>query len=317
MNIQEAYKILESPTSISEEDLKKKYKNLARKYHPDVYKDDPNKFKQINEAYQFIKDYKKEQQHSQQGFPTDFEEIFSNFGFGRQNRGPTPRSVDNILLNEEITFEESVLGTEKEIEIEREIKCENCNGEGFYRKKNGCTHCDGYGKSTITRGNMTFTTMCRECHGQSTKEECAKCNKKCYIKNKTKLKVKIPPGIQDKNIIQLQGAGHFSHSSIFGDAYSNVLINISVKNNTELKLDGNDVIFNLNISLLEALEGCSKEVQSIKGSRTVEIPSGSRNKEEIIIPNLGVNLVGNERVILHVNYPENKEKLISVLKEGI
>lgn len=314
MKIQEAYKILESPSSISEEDLKKKYKDLAKKYHPDIYKDNPNKFKQINEAYQFIKNYK--ENPPPQESPFDFSDVFQGFAGFRQNRTPSPRRVNHIFVDQEISFEDSILGVEKEIEIERDIKCDDCNGEGFRKKRSDCVHCGGRGSSTIKQGNITFNNICQHCRGQATKEECLKCNKKSYVTSKTKLKVKIPAGVEDKNVIQLQGAGNFSHSSIFGDAYSNTLINITVKNETKLKLDNKDVVFNLNISLLEALEGCIKTVPSIKGEQNIKIPPSSRNKEEITLKNLGVPPSGNERVILNVTYPENKEKLISALKEG-
>jgi molecular chaperone DnaJ len=314
MNIQEAYKILESSENISDDDLKKKWKSLAKKYHPDINKENPDKFKQINSAYQQIQDYRKNP--PQQGMPFNMADIFQGFSGFRQDQGPPPRNVSHITIDQNISFEESILGTEKEIEIDRDVKCDECNGQTFKQKKNNCTHCDGFGHSSVQRGNMIMNTLCSQCHGQSTKEECLKCNKKGFSKSKTKMKVKIPAGVSDKNIIQLQGAGHYSHSSIFGDAHSNILMTINVKNDTQLKLDGADVICNLNISLLEALEGCSKTVPSIKGDQNIEVPADSRNKEEIILKNLGVNLQGNERVILDVSYPKNKEKLISILKEG-
>jgi molecular chaperone DnaJ len=314
MKLEEAYNILGVSEGISEDDLKKKWKSLAKKFHPDVNKDHPDKFKQINEAYQFIKNYK--ENPPQQGNPFDFSDMFQGFTNFRQNKGPAPRKVDHIFIEQEITFEESVVGAEKEISVKRETKCNACNGQGFKQKKNNCLHCDGFGHTTIKQGNVTFNTNCSQCRGQSTKEDCLECNTKTYVTSDSKMKVKIPAGVLDKNVIQLQGAGHYAHNSIFGDAYSNILMTISVKNDSELKLDGNDVIYNLNITLLEALQGCSKTVPSIKGVQEIQIPAGSRNKEEIILKNLGVSLKGNERIVLEVNYPENKEKLISVLKEG-
>ncbi len=315
MKLQEAFKILGVSPSISDDDLKKKWRSLAKEFHPDVNKDHPDKLKQINEAYQFIKNHKENPVVEN---PFDINDIMSNFqGFSgfRQQQGPPPRRVEHIHIEQEISFEESVLGVEREIEVDRELKCETCNGQGFKLKKNDCRQCDGFGHSSRRQGNVVYNTLCSQCKGQSTKEECLKCNKKTYINTKSKMKVKIPAGVCDTNIIQLQGAGHYANHSIFGDAHSNILINIKVKNDTKLKLDGNDVIYSLDISLLEALEGCSKTVPSIKGEQNIEVPPSSKNSDEVIIKNLGVNLEGNERVILNVNYPENKEKLISVLKE--
>eukprot|EP00697_Spironema_sp_BW2_P008859 gnl/Spiro4/23584_TR11653_c1_g1_i1.p3 gnl/Spiro4/23584_TR11653_c1_g1~~gnl/Spiro4/23584_TR11653_c1_g1_i1.p3 ORF type:complete len:316 (-),score=-30.03 gnl/Spiro4/23584_TR11653_c1_g1_i1:3441-4388(-) len=314
MNIQEAYNLLGVSEDISDDDLKKKWRTLAKEFHPDVYKEDPNKLKKINEAYQFIKNHR--ENPPQQGMPFDFGDMFQGFTNFRQNRGPAPRKVDHILIDQEVTFEESVFGTEKEISVKRETKCNACDGQGFRPKKNNCLHCDGFGHATLKQGNVTFNTNCSQCRGQSTKEDCIECNKKTYVISNSKMKVKIPAGVLDKNVIQLQGAGHFAHHSIFGDAYSNILMTINVKNDTELKLEENDVIYNLKITLLEALQGCSKTVPSIKGNQEIEVPAGSRNKEEIVLKNLGVGLRGDERIILEVSYPEDKEKLISILKEG-
>jgi len=315
MNIQECYEALEISQDISDDDLKKKYKELARKYHPDLFKEDPERFKKINSAYQKIQEHRKNP--PQQGMPFDFSDMFQGFTNFRQQSGPPPRKVDHIFINQEITFEESVLGAEKEIKVKRDTKCNACEGQGFKLKKNGCLHCDGFGHATIKQGNVTFNTNCSQCRGQSTKEDCSQCDKKTYVASTSKMKIKIPAGVVSNNVIQLQGAGHFAHHSIFGDAYSNILMTIIVNNETKLKLEENDVIFNLNISLLEALQGCSKTVPSIKGDQEINIPAGSRNKEEIIIKNLGVGLNGDERIILEVSYPEDKEKLISILKEGI
>lgn len=327
MNIKECYDLLEVSPNISDDDLKKKYKELAKTYHPDIYKENPDKFKEINAAYQAVEEHRKNPFQranisDETDFPFEFNinDVFSNFhGFsGHKGQQQNPaRKVNDISTNIEITFEESVLGVEKEIEVDREVKCDICSGKGIIITKNNCNHCDGFGHSTSKQGHMTFSTICGYCRGQNTgKEDCKNCNKKTFIPTKTTMKVKIPAGVQDTNIIQLRGAGHFAQSSMFGDAYSNIMINVGVKNETPLYLNGNDVMYNLNISLLEALEGCSKTVPSIKGDETIEISSGSKNKDEIILPNLGVKLLGNEVVILNISYPENKEKLIGFLKEG-
>lgn len=324
MNKTEAYKILESSPGTSEEDLKKKYRDLVKKYHPDVYKDDPNKLKTINEAYDVIKNGDKRPGFTRTNINADsippevYDEIFSNFaGFSgfRQTKSSPSRNASNIFTETEVSFEESVLGTSKEIEIDREIKCAACGGEGFKAKKNNCTHCDGFGRS-VTQGNgVYFATNCAFCIGQSTKEECTACEKKTFTKTKTKLKVQIPAGVSEDNTINLQGAGNYAHSSIFGDVYSNVLIRIKVKNETDLTLEGRDVKYVLELSLLESLTGCSKTVPTIQGETEISVPPGTRNNEEIVIPSLGVGKAGNQRVIFDVRYPDNKEKLISALEE--
>lgn len=327
MNIQEHYKTMGVSSDISDEDLKKKHKELVKKYHPDVCKDHPNKLKEINSAYQAIQDYRKNpnpfkraniNESDFSGFSSfDLDDVFSGFsGFGgfHQSQGPK-RKVENIFSNIKISFEESVLGTEKEIELNRKIKCNTCDGKGFSLKHNGCDHCNGFGRTTTQRGNMAFTSTCNKCRGKMNSQNCNDCNSEGCVSTKSKLKVKVPAGVSDKAILNLNGAGHFAHSSMFGDSYSSVLVTINVENNTKLKLNGNDVIYNLDISLLEALEGCEKTVPSIKGEKNIKIPQCSKNKDEIKIKKLGVKLIGDEVVVLNVLYPENKEKLISALKE--
>lgn len=321
MNINDCYKTLECSSDISDDDLKKKYKELAKRYHPDIYKENPDKFKEINSAYQAIQDHKKNpfgrvNSTDESDFPFNINDIFSNFhGFsGFRQQGPQ-RKISHIQMEIELSFKESIFGVEKEIEFDRETKCDKCNGQGFTQKKNGCTHCDGFGQSVMRQGNSIFSSQCGYCRGKGSKEDCSGCGKKTFIKTRAKMKVNIPPGIRDKNIVQLQGAGHFSHASMIGEAYSNVLLTINVKNDTELTLEENDVIYKLNISLLEALKGCSKVIPTINGEETINIPSASRNKEEIIINGLGVKSVGNQRIILDVEYPENLEKIISSLEE--
>ena len=315
MDINEAYSILEIDSNISDQDLKNKFKTLAKIWHPDVNKQAncEEKFKQINSAYQTIQDYRKNP--PQESF--SFNDIFSRFGFSQQQGSrKQSRQVQHISLTQEISFRESVLGLEKEIEIDRDIKCEDCDGDGTIKKKNDCQLCDGFGRASVNQGNFRFESPC-QCQGRGViEEECQKCSRAGFLRGKSKLKVRIPPGIEDQNTIQLRGAGHYAGQSTFGDMYSNLLMGIRVKNDTELKLSGRDVVFSLKLLLLEALEGCSKSVPTINGNMDITIPTRSRHLEEVVLKNLGVGEAGNQRVILDVLYPEDQNKLIQVLKEG-
>lgn len=336
MDIKQAYEILNVSPDISDDELKKIHKEAVKKYHPDLYKDDPDKLKHINSAYQFIKDYRenppgpfgRQYTTAEDDLPFDFgnfQDIFSNFnGFhGFKNNNHKTRNVSHINLNTEISFKDSVLGIEKEISVEREVKCSDCNGNGIKKIKNTCTNCDGFGKISKKQGNTTFISTCNVCRGAGpTSENCNICNGKTYIKQNTNLKVQIPPGVKDGNTIQLRGAGHFAGNGIMGENYSNIYLNIKVNNNTNLSIDdlGSDVLFPLNISLLEALEGANKIVPTINGDKEVKIPPKSKNKDEVILYGLGVKNYlhqGNQRILINVMYPENQEsinKIIELLK---
>ena len=325
MNINEAYKMLEVDSSISDDDLKKKYKTLARKYHPDIFKEDPDKFKNINAAFQAVEAHRKNptsfrradvQDNSDFPFEFKMEDIFSNFqgfnGFGQKARSRNPSNVD---LHETISFKDSVLGVEKEINYKREVKCDGCNGLGFIRQKNNCNHCDGFGTISHRSGNMISNSSCGYCRGNNSKKDCVTCDKKSFIVKDVEMTVRIPAGIRDGNAIQLGGAGHFAQTSMLGDSYSNVIISLTVKNETKMVMDDvGNVVFNLHLSLLEAIKGCSKVIETIDGDKEIEIPKKSRNKDEIILDGLGVNRQGNERVILDVFYPEDVENVINALK---
>jgi molecular chaperone DnaJ len=177
MTPQEAYKILDVSQDISDDDLKKKWKNLAKDYHPDLYKEDPNKFKQINEAYQLVKDYRanpnKYQPNMQGGFwntVVDLGDIFFNNGGDFFNNGgddedrlPPPK---HIKITVEISFQESVLGCTKEVAYDRNLKCTLCQGSGGKKLGNGCDQCDGFGRKTINNKGMIFQTSCAKCFGK-------------------------------------------------------------------------------------------------------------------------------------------------------
>lgn len=335
MTPSEAYKLLEVEKSISDDDLKSHYKDLAKKYHPDLYKEDPDKFKQINEAYQLITDYRANPSKYQTSpfhrvdsydttdfpFEINLSDIFSNFtgrNF-RPNKGANPpaRAVHNINLTANLSFKECALGKEHDLEYERDVKCDDCNGAGSKTLPNDCKNCDGFGRIQQSNGNMIFTRSCDKCHGFNTKKEtCKKCAGKSVLQVQTKLSVQIPSGLADKSTLKLQGAGNYSASNgIFGDHYTDVLLTISVEKDPVLRIENNDVLMDLQLTLLEALEGCKKSVKTIHGEETIEIKPMSRHKEEVVLKGLGLKgRDGNQRVVFNVIY-DKVEELIKVLKE--
>ena len=319
MRLAEAYKILEISPNTSPEEAKKKYRELTKKYHPDVNKEPgaEDRFKKINEAYNVIQ---KGEEPEQPDFSGGFDP-FSAFGgsFRRQSR---PRIEPNIIISTNITFPESILGVKKEISFNRKGKCQKCDGQGSFNIDNGCTKCKGKGQVTARQGNMVFVQTCNGCMGRTKTESCNACNSSGAVDTQVNLNVTIPGGVIEGNVLRLVGMGNYVGVASFmgmmqGDQFTDVHLHIHVAPEPDLMLREGTVYCNLKISLLEALQGCKKMVKTVIGDREVIINPLSKNGEEILIPQVGINGVGNQKVILDVFYPQDTSKLINLLTSEV
>jgi molecular chaperone DnaJ len=323
MDISEAYNILGVDKSISDEDLKSRYKKLAKDHHPDLHPDQAETFKQINAAHQLIQEYREHPEKFQPRSPFGGGNPFSGFGvniqdiFNNLNNEPQQKQINlpPIVFNIEITFQESILGVSKELKYTRCIKCDTCNGVGSEMISNGCKNCDGFGRITRRSGNTVFTSSCNKCQGRgTTKKNCATCIGRAVKDMDIAGSVNIPPGTKNTDVLRLQGAGHYTGNSIFGDAYGHVSVNIKVLPEDNMLLVGTDVVSTLKLSMADALIGCKREVNTVLGLKEIEIVPMSRNNEEVEIKGCGVaNTNGTHRVVLDVEYPENTQELIEFL----
>lgn len=315
MKIKEAYATLGLPENATPEEVKKAFRKLAAAYHPDVCKEpgSEDKFKKINEANQVI--ISGQSSDSEDRIPA--RSPFNPFNdFFRANQSSF-HPADNISLSTTISFRESVLGIKKDIKFSRKAKCAPCNGQGKTLINNGCSKCGGKGNVVEKRGNMIFTHSCDKCHGRSQTLPCKPCSGQGIVDGEISVSVSIPGGIQNNNILRLHGMGHYVGSSfMFSEQYTDVHLQVSVVPTSDLSLEGMDVVFTLNISLLEALQGVEKQVDTIDGKQTVQVVPLSRNRDEISLPKMGVNKIGNQRIILDVQYPVQTELLISALTKG-
>lgn len=304
MKLKEAYSILELSTTATPEEAKKRYRELTKKYHPDINKekDADAKFKKINEAYECIKS----------GKGNDPEPI-------RYGRNPFESTSyfqpENIKLYTTVSFKESVLGCKRDIKFNRIAKCTKCNGQGEVSKNNGCTSCGGRGQTVTQKGNSVFIQTCNKCYGQLPTEQCLECNSNGTINVESAVNVIIPGGISDGNILRLNGMGNFVNRFLSMDQYTDVHLTIKVIPEPGLTLIEKDVISVLDITLLEALQGCTKTVKTIDGNKDVDVKSMSRHNDKITIPKMGVNNLGNQIVILNVSYPKDVSKIINILTE--
>lgn len=322
MDIRSAYKTLEMSEDCSDEDLKAQYKRLTFQYHPDRNPEAPDKLKLINEAYQYIQDYKA---NPEKYNPTPFSrspfggmqtinisDLFGN-GFGQQQK---QISFPPININVVVSFRQSIQGVDKDLQFNKHIKCSKCNGQGNEQLGNGCQNCNGKGRINSQQGNMMFSGTCNKCYGRNIKTKaCEQCNSTGVQEVVSNLTIHIPPGITDNSIMRLKNAGNYTGQSIFGDAATDVFVNVRVEKEEGLILEGADVVSHLRLSLLQALTGVTKAIKTIIDTRDVQVHPGAKNKEEIILDGLGVvSANGKQRVILDIDYPNDIDDLINYLK---
>lgn len=330
MNKYDAYRILElTPGQNSDKETEKKaFKKLAAKYHPDVNKDPgaEDHFKKVNEAWQFLNAPPKPAQDiftpshgSGFGFNhMDLEDLINMVGGTRAGARPRTRKQFNfsdIELKEVLSFKDSVLGCTKEIKYKRSAKCSECEGTGDKQLDNGCATCNGKGRVISKQGFTIFQQTCNDCHGKVSFEPCNECGMSGSINVDQSVTVNIPPGVQNGNTLSLGNRGNFLGDSMGMEQNSKVLIHMIVTPQDNLSIRGADVIFNISIQLVEALQGCIKAVPTIDGYKEITIPAKSKNRDEVIIPNLGIAGRGNQAVILQIDYPSDTEELIKFLKK--
>lgn len=306
-NLNEYYSILELSSGASLDEVKKRYRELAKKYHPDNQATgNEEKFKQITKAFKGITDPEPEPQ-IHRGNP-----FASSYPFGRQTR-----SIDfdesNVEIKTSITFAESVLGSKKDIKFNRKSRCQSCNGQGMKSTHNGCTECNGSGQVIKHQNGMISGSTCPKCRGKTSRHSCQDCAMTGVVESEVSVNVNIPGGVQDGNILRLNGMGNYCGS--FGpiQQYTDAHLHISVEKDAELSLLDMDVVFNLKLDLSEAVQGCKKTVKTIAGTQDIDIPPMSRNKDEVIISKMGVAGRGNQRNILDVQYPPNIGKLLNLI----
>jgi molecular chaperone DnaJ len=338
------YKILGVSENASKEDIKKAYKRLAKKYHPDLNKSDPDaaeKFKEINEAASVLGDEKKRAQYDRFGstsegfgggtggfdfsdfgfsdFGFDFEDIFDTFfsrGFGRHSRGP--RRGADLRYDLEITLEEAAFGTKKNIVVPRMEKCDECNGTGALSDSdiNVCDKCNGRGRvQNIKRtpfGIFSTTTTCPKCRGEGKviTKPCPKCNGTGLVHHDRKIEIKIPNGIDDGNELRIPGGGEAgTKNGAPGDLY----VVVHIRPHDIFSRSGNDINIEIPISFSQAALGDEINVPTLKGKAKLKIPQGTQTNTIFRmkgkgIPNLHGYGAGSENVQVVVKTPTKLTK---------
>ncbi|KXT75722.1 molecular chaperone DnaJ [Streptococcus sp. DD12] len=339
MNNTEYYDRLGVSKGASQDEIKKAYRKMSKKYHPDINKEAgaEEKYKDIQEAYETLGDEQKRAAYDQYG-PAGanggfggqggfggfdgagfggFEDIFSSFfGGGGQAQNPAgPRQGDDLQYRVNLEFEEAIFGTEKEVRYNREATCHTCEGSGAAPGSHPetCSRCHGAGVINVDRqtplGMMRSQVTCDVCHGtgKEIKNPCPTCHGSGHEKQAHKVSVKIPAGVETGQQVRLQGQGE---AGINGGPYGDLYVVISVKPSNKFERDGSTIYYTLDINFVQAALGDSVEVPTVHGAVDLAIPAGTQTGKTFRLrgkgaPKLRGQGLGDQHVTVRVVTPTN------------
>lgn len=341
MNKKDCYEVLGVGRNASPEEIKRCYRQLAMKYHPDRNPEDKTaeeKFKEAAEAYSVLIDPEKRSRYdrfgwdglSSQGFSgfsgfnssifSDFEDILGSFfGFGDifggvHKKSYAPRRGRDLALELEITLEESARGTEKEINLTRKETCPECKGSKIQKgtSKVRCEHCGGRGQIRYQQGFFTISRSCSYCGGtgEIIKTPCAECRGKGKVKRKRTINVKIPAGIDDGMRLRVSGEGEAGDE---GAPYGDLFIITRIRNHPFFERNGENLNCNISISFPQAALGSTVEIPTLEGNETLKIPAGFQSGEVLRIKGKGIKELDSSRkgdlfITVNVKTPQQMTK---------
>jgi molecular chaperone DnaJ len=342
------YEILGVKKDASADEIKKAFRKMAVKFHPDKEGGDEAKFKEINEAYEVLRDQQKRQRYDQfghagvggasgggnpfEGFGGqggqnvhfdfgggnfgDLGDIFGQFfGGGRQAQGQNRgRDVETSVT---LTFEEAVFGTGKDISLNLDITCDHCQGSGaepgFGTKT--CPTCQGSGQEVrVTNtlfGPIQQASTCHTCHGrgQVPEKACTQCNGRGVRREKQEIKVKIPAGVDEGSAIRLSGRGEAIADGVAGDLY----VAIHVRPHKKFTREGDLILSEEAIGMVDAALGTELEVDTVDGPLVMKVPAGTQSGTDFKLSGHGVPHIrgggrGAQIVTIRVETPTNLSK---------
>lgn len=338
------YEILELQKGASEDEIKKAYRKLAKKYHPDLNPGDKTaeqKMKEVNGAYEILSDPEKKSRYDQFGFAgidpnyaggqsgaggfggfQDFDlgDIFGSmfgggFGGSTQRSRSGPQRGRNLQISMQLTFEEAVFGCEKSISITREESCPDCGGSGAKKgtQPETCPVCRGTGQVKSTQrtpfGVFSSSSPCQNCRGTGKiiKEPCRTCSGAGKVRKNRTIKVKIPAGIDDGQTISLHGEGN---GGTLGGPAGDLYVTVSVKEHKMFQREGQDILLEMPISFVQAALGASITVPTVDGKVEYEIPEGTQTGTVFRLRGKGVPSIngrgrGDQYVKVNVEIPKD------------
>ena len=326
------YELLGVDRSAGEEELKKVYRKLALKYHPDRNPGDKQaeeKFKQVSEAYQILSDPGKRAQYDRFGhaafgdggpfsggfdFNTGFEDIFGDvfgnvFGTTSNRRRSRAQRGEDLRYNLDISFEEAASGTEKKIKVPQHRSCDTCHGSGSRpgSSPRTCATCRGRGQVSFQQGFFSVSRTCSHCHGQGAinPDPCSVCHGSGRVRKLHALSVKIPGGVDSGSRLKIRGEGE---GGILGGPPGDLYVVMRVQEHPIFIRDGLEIICEVPISFVQAALGAEIEVPTLKGKVKIKIPFGTQSGKVFRLKGKGIKDVhgyhqGDQHVRVIVETP--------------
>ena len=329
------YDVLGLKKGASEDEIKKSYRGLAKKYHPDVSKETnaEAKFKEVQEAYDTLSDPQKKEMYDQYGhaseqfgqggggyqdFAGGFSDIFSSFfgGGNRQRQSSTgPEKGADLEKNMTIDFMDAVLGIKRTLEVNVEENCKTCNGTGADDPKDVevCDRCHGAGYVNVEQrtilGTMRTQTVCPKCGGKGKviKNKCKTCNGAGRIRTTKKVDVNIPAGVDDNMTLRVAGYGN---GGLRGGSAGDLYLVFKVRPHKVFKRNGDDIYLEIPVTFAQAALGTVIDVPTIYGDVNLKIPAGTDSGTQLKMKDMGVanarsGRKGSQIVRVNVITPKN------------
>lgn len=317
------YELLGVDKKASQDDIKKAYRKLAIKYHPDKNdsKEAVEHFKKLNQAYEVLGDPAKRQEYDSprkspfenMGFGGGFEDIFGEmFGFGnnsrRRQQKPQPQKGPNRGVEIIVDFKDAILGTAKEIKINRLDKCQKCEGTGAGPQtySRSCDNCNGTGSVTYQQGMMTMQTTCSKCSGSGKirVNPCRPCSGSGKSSQTVSVKVGIPDGIVDGMQLRVAQKGDWGPAG-----HGDLIVCVRVRPSDKYRRVGDDIHSQVRLRPSECLGGCEVSIETLRGDKNVSIPPCTEPGTIIRLAQLGArnirtNSKGSHKIEVFLDIPK-------------
>ena len=339
------YEVLGVTKGASDDEIKKAYKKMARKFHPDLNPDNKEaeeKFKEVNEAYEVLSDPNKKARYDQYGhagvdpnfgagagFDGNFDfgdlgDIFGSFfgggfgGGGRRSNPNAPQRGESIRLSLTISFEEAAFGCEKEVSVDRMEQCGTCGGNGCAAGTTPeiCPDCHGTGQVQVRRqtpmGVFATSSPCGRCGGKGKiiHQPCSDCRGSGSVRKRKTIKASIPAGIDNGQTISIRGQGHAGKN---GGPAGDLLITITVRPHELFRREGTSVLCEAPITFAQAVLGAELEIPTIDGKVKYDLPEGTQSGTTFRLKGKGIPSIngrgrGDQYVTVYIETPRNLNK---------
>ena len=349
------YEVLEVERDCSSAQLKKSYRKLAMKYHPDRNPDNKEaeeKFKIVNEAYQVLSDDEKRGIYDRYGkgglegrgmgggfgganmddIMDIFNSMFGGFGgtggfgggFGQTYRDPSQKYALDFELELSLAFHEAVFGCDKNIDITYKTPCTTCKGTGAKDAKlKTCDYCGGRGQVVMKQGFMSFAQTCPKCQGQGQiiQDKCPDCKGNGYHEEEESVTIHIPAGVDSGNRLRIQGHGNEARNGSRGDLY----LTFYVEEDENFIRNGNDIYIEVPVFVTQAILGETITIPSLDGELELNLKMGTRDKEQFVFEGEGIpdvhsgrkgRLVAQIRMVLPKRINDEQKELLEKLQES-